>query len=157
MLVKNSSVASEPIKTPRAQGAGLSNADEQRLKQYLRRRSPSEPWVEAQIRSSVEMDEQGQTVIRRTHDRHAFPPGGAQTAMVRCAACRIFTPPQTLEHGNCLDHGDHRGWGPSPSAVAIRAHEFYQVRIPQIELEPESTEELKREIREAAKKKRRRR
>jgi hypothetical protein len=125
---------------------GLSAAQEQKLKAKLRRTTCSEPWVEAQIRGTVAIDARGKLFLRRYHDPHVFPPGGSQTAMCRCAVCRVWTPPQALEDGVCLDHHEPLGWGPSPSALAIAAHEFFNMRTPPLELAPESTAELEMEI-----------
>ena len=76
----------------------------------------------------------------------AFPPGGKQTLMRRCDLCGVLTPPQTIEGGECLDHAQHIGWGPSPSADAIREAQRLHLRVRFTDLEPESTEALQKEI-----------
>ena len=128
--------------------------DESRLKARLRRRAPSEPWVDAQFRTVEETDSRGRPIARRLHDPSVFPPGGARTAMVRCPVCDVFTPPQTIEEGQCMDHADHAGWGPSPSAQAIWALQYYHTRIDGLELAPESPAALRKEIRRAERVKR---
>jgi hypothetical protein len=128
---------------------GLSSAEEARLKAKLRRQSPSEPWVEVQFRTVENTDSRGRPVARRIHDPSVFPPGGARTAMIRCAACDIHTPPQMIEEGQCLDHADHTGWGPSPSAQAIRGLQYFNLRMSELELPPESPAALRREVRRA--------
>jgi hypothetical protein len=80
------------------------------------------------------------------HDPTVFPPGGAETAMVRCAECGIFNPPIAMESGNCLDHREETGWGPSPSAVAIRMAQYYFERIEKMRLKSEKIEVLQRKI-----------
>ena len=126
---------------------GLTALSEARLRARLRRRSPSEPWVDAQFIDVSGADERGQPVVRRIHDPAVFPPGGPDTAMVRCPACGVFTPPQTIENGVCLDHDEHVNWGPSPSAAAIRAMEYRNRRLPECKLARASTAALTREIR----------
>ena len=126
--------------------SGLTFAQERKLKAKLRKVAPSEPWVEAQIRSSVERDTKGQPFVRRYHDARVFPPGGAQTKMRRCSACRRWAPPQCIENDRCLDHSEHIGWGPSPSAVAIALLEYFNRIKPEVELAPESIVALKSEI-----------
>ncbi len=128
--------------------AGLSREGEARLRKALRRQSPSEPWVEAQFRNVLERDARGQAIIRRFHDPTVFPPGGSRTAMIRCPACDIFMPPGAFEEGVCLDHAEHEGWGPSPSAEAIRGLQHRNLRLLETELPPESASALRREIQE---------
>jgi hypothetical protein len=125
---------------------GLTPALEARLKAQLRRISPSEPWVEAQIKAVEEVDGSGRRVSRRYHDTGVFPPGGAKTAMVRCPTCGIYTPPGAIENEACLDHAEHAGWGPSPSAVAIRGLQYLHLRLAESELPSESISALRREI-----------
>jgi hypothetical protein len=120
--------------------------EEQRLKERLRKSAPSEPWVEAQIKAIEDVTEDGTAIIYRYHDPCVFPPGGQQTAMVRCPKCGVFTPPNTIEHGACLDHACHDGWGPSPSAVAITKAAQRKLRNTQLELLPEDTRSLRNEI-----------
>lgn len=131
--------------------SGLSSLQEQRLRQQLRRSAPSEPWVDAQFKTFEDADERGEPVICRCHDPRAFPPGGKHTAMIRCPACGVWTPPNALEQDICLDHSDHEGWGPSPSAVAIRGLQYYHLRIEESELPPETITALKGEIRKIQK------
>ena len=134
--------------TIRRRRIGLTVLAEARLRDELRRRSPSEPWVEAQFVSVSETDEHGHPIVRRIHDTSVFPPGGARTAMVRCRVCGIFTPPPAMEEGMCLDHSDSDIWGPSPSAAAIRALQYRNLRLPKMELLPDSAEALLMEISE---------
>jgi hypothetical protein len=125
---------------------GLSAYQEQRLKEQLRPSICSEPWLEAQFKSADDTDETGTPILYRYHDPHVFPPGGAKTAMARCPECGVLVPPNTLEHGACLDHARHDGWGPSPSAVAIRALQMFNLRIEDSELAPEDLPSLRKEI-----------
>lgn len=134
---------------PSARGkrrVGLSAYQEQRLKEQLRPSLCSEPWLEAQFKSADDVDEAGTPILYRYHDPHVFPPGGAKTAMVRCPLCGILVPPNTIEHDACLDHAPHDGWGPSPSAVAIRALQWFNLRMEDPELPPEDVESLRAEI-----------
>jgi hypothetical protein len=126
---------------------GLSHEDEYYLKQELRRRSPSEPWVEAQIKSAIDVDADGDEIVYRYHDPHAFPPGGANTKMRRCCLCGVFNPPNAMEGGACLDHARHEGWGPSPSAMAFIYLQLMNIDQQPLVLEPEDVESLEREIR----------
>ena len=130
----------------RKRRAGLSMVAEARLRGQLRREAPSEPWVDAQFRSVVDLDADGRAIVCYYHDPHVFPPGGKQTAMVRCPICGVFTPPNGFEKGACLDHAEHDHWGPSPSAVTIRALQFYNLRIEEADLPPEDERSLLREI-----------
>ena len=124
---------------------GLSLERIESLKGELRQKTPSEPWVEEQIKSYELIDERGRRMVHRYHDKRAFPPGGAQTTMICCPSCNIYNPPQTFEMGHCLDHSEHEGWGQSPSAAAIEHAQYYNVPAP-IELMPESNEALMEEI-----------
>lgn len=133
-------------KVQRTARAGLTRYAELLLKQVLRQTAPSEPWVEAQIKSSVDVTSDGVPIVYRYHDTRAFPPGGPATRMVRCPKCGVFTPPNTMEHGACLDHARHQGWTPSPSAVAIRRLQMLNLRIESTELPPEDIASLRREI-----------
>jgi len=125
---------------------GLSAEAERQLRDELRKHAPSEPWVEAQWIAVVERDERGHAVVRRVHDPTVFPPGGTQTAMIRCPECSIFNPPIAFENGLCLDHVEEGTWGPSPSAVAIRALQWRNLRLTESELPPESIAALREEI-----------
>jgi hypothetical protein len=125
---------------------GLSAYQEQRLKDELRPEVCSEPWLEAQFKCADDTDETGQAILYRYHDPHVFPPGGAKTTMLRCPLCGVFVPPNTLEHGACLDHARHEGWGPSPSAAAIRGLQLFNLRMEDPELPPEDVEALRAEI-----------
>ena len=76
--------------------------------------------------------------------------GQEQTLMVRCPACRIFTPPYAFENGDLPGRsgaGISRGWGRSPSAVAIQRLRMRRDELIGLPLEPESTEARRREIR----------
>lgn len=130
----------------RRRPVGLSAYQEESIKRELRLTTPSEPWVEAQFRTVLDTDTDGADIVYRYRDPHAFPPGGAETAMVRCAQCDVFNPPNAIEHGNCLDHANHEGWGPSPSAIAIAALRKFNLALETIELLPEDTRSLEREI-----------
>jgi hypothetical protein len=132
--------------------ASLSAAQEARLKSRLRREAPSEPWVEAQFRTVQQPCDNGKIVVRRFHDTSVFPPGGARTRMVRCAQCKVFNPPGAIEEGLCLDHAEHAGWGPSPSAVAIRGLQYFNLRMAESELPAESGPALRKEIRQTLQK-----
>lgn len=126
---------------------GLSPARELSLKARLRKTTCSEPWVEAQFKRATDSDEEGHKITYRYHDPRVYPPGGERTAMVRCRKCGIFTPPGAIEHGCCLDHANHAGWGPSPSAVAFQAMQRYNLRLEDsVELRSEKILVLKREI-----------
>lgn len=133
----------------RKRRTGLSEYTERRMKQALRRTTCSEPWVEAQFKSREGVDRDGRAVLYRYHDGHAYPPGGANTKMVRCPACGVFTPPNAMEHDRCLDHADHGGWGQSPSALAIRELQMRNLRLELEELAPEDLPSLRREIEES--------
>jgi hypothetical protein len=124
----------------------MSIYQELQLKAKLRKRSPSEPWVEAQVQTATDTDADGSAIVYRYHDPHAFPPGGSATAMVRCPACGIFVPPNSIEHGKCLDHAHHTGWGPSPSALAIAALQRRNIRLRDLDLLPDDPESLQQEI-----------
>ena len=119
---------------------------ERRLKARLRKATPSEPWVEAQIRSRIQIDPAGEETEHRYYDPTVFPPGGAQTAMVRCPECGVFMPPLAFEGDTCLDHSDHLGWDRSPSAITIEALQYYHVRLDRLELLPDSKKALRQEI-----------
>src|SRR6185437_7859436 len=120
---------------------------ETRLRAKLRANSPSEPWVEAQFIEVTEYDARGDAIVQQVHDPRVFPPGGDQTAMVRCRLCGIFTPPHAMEDGACLDHREPDNWGQSPSAQAIYAIGYWNLRIGETELLPESVAELQLEMR----------
>ena len=137
----------------RPRRVGLSCVAEARLRDKLRSRCPSSPWIDEQFKSYSEVDPHGRATIHRYHDPSVFPPGGAQTAMVRCPECNVYTPPNAMENGLCLDHApepcaiDPRlGWGRSPSAVAIEALQFRNLRLIDSELAPESATALREEI-----------
>jgi hypothetical protein len=142
---------------PRAQQAcgaavvGLTAYEELGLKRKLREASPSEPWVEAQIKTARDTDQSCSPIRYRYYDSHAFPPGGEETKMIRCPACGIFMPPNAFEHGQCLDHASHKGWGGSPSARAIAKLRLRRLRCRDRErrdsdLLPEDTASLRAEI-----------
>lgn len=135
---------------------GLSRAAETRLRAKQRRRCPSAPWIDAQFISIESMDHRGRAIVCRYHDPSVFPPGGAQTLMVRCPMCGVFTPPNAMERGICLDEREATGalesklgWGRSPSALALEGMKFRRVGVPGVELRAESTAALKREIERA--------
>jgi hypothetical protein len=136
----------------RRRPVGLTHYQEEQIKRDLRLTTPSEPWVEAQFRTVLDSDTDGTDIVYRYRDPHAFPPGGAETLMVRCDECGVFNPPNAIEHGNCLDHANHDGWGPSPSAIAIQALRKFNLELEAIELLPEDTRSLEREIQRFARK-----
>jgi len=155
--ISESHLTEPKIKRPRR--VGLSVRNETRLREKLRRRCPSEPWVDAQFISFEDRDERGEPIVYRCHDASVFPPGGANTAMVKCPRCGVYTPPTAIEGGVCLDHAEpaealepHLGWGRSPSAIAIAALQFRNLRLIDKPLPPESRAALRREIRRARKK-----
>lgn len=125
---------------------GLSAYQEQRLKDQLRPSVCSEPWLEAQFKSANDTDETGLPILYRYRDPHVFPPGGSNTGMLRCPLCGVLVPPNTFEHDACLDHARHDGWGASPSAVAIRGLQMFNLRMEDLELAPEDTASLRKEI-----------
>jgi len=133
-------------KSSKRRRTGLSRVEEARLREQLRGQCPSEPWVEAQFKQIRDVDADGRAVVCRYHDPHVFPPGGDATAMVRCPRCGVLTPPNAFEHGACLDHARHDGWGSSPSAVTIRQLQFYNLRMEESPLEPEDEASLRKEI-----------
>jgi hypothetical protein len=130
----------------RGHRVGLSAREEDQLKCKLRLTTPSEPWVEAQFSTNYDRDASGNPVAYRYRDPHVFPPGGPNTLMVRCSECGIFNPPNAMEHGKCLDHAKHQGYGPSPSALAIEGMRRLNVRIEEEPLPPEDAKSLQREI-----------
>src|SRR5207253_1385304 len=97
----------------RKRRVGLSALQETRLRAQLRQTTPSEPWVEAQIRSADDLDRDGSPIVYRYHDPRVFPPGGPGTRMVRCSDCGVFTPPGAMEGGRCLEcvnSAAHTAW-----------------------------------------------
>lgn len=127
--------------------AGLSLAEEARLRAGLRRKTPSEPWVDEQLREVQTTNGRGQVVVRRRFDPSAFPPGGNKTKMVKCKTCGIPTPPNAIEDGECLDHREEGNWGKSPSAVALAALRYYHlIASDPLPLPPDSERRLRREI-----------
>jgi hypothetical protein len=126
---------------------GLSPFKENALKERLRKCTPSEPWVEEQIVTVFKVDASGKRVPCRYHDKKVFPPGGMETLMICCPRCEVFNPPNAMEHGKCLDHAKHNGWGPSPSALAIRRMDRHRITEEHfLMMEPEDEESLLREI-----------
>lgn len=145
------STHSAGVSNQRFGGRGLNRLEETRLRQALRKTAPSEPWVDAQFVAISDFDERGRAIVRRMHDPSVFPPGGTRTLMIRCPKCGVLMPPHAFEKGVCLDHADHEGWGPSPSALAIAALQWRNLRLTQTPLEPESISALRAEIRQHAK------
>jgi hypothetical protein len=125
---------------------GLSRSAERALKRRLRRSSPSEPWVEAQIVVVDDIDADGRRIHYRLHDASVFPPGKEETLMVRCSECGVYNPPNAMERGRCLDHARHKGWGRSISAKAIQALDRYRVGLEFLPLAPEDIKSLQLEI-----------
>jgi hypothetical protein len=148
MHPKSSGSGSSSAQLVRPRRVGLNPYQADRLKARLRAASPSEPWVDAQFGTVVDEDEAGRQIIYHFHDPRVFPPGGADTAMIRCPECGILMPPNAFEDGRCLDHATHTGWGPSPSALAIAALERRHLALQFAPLEPEDAVSLRREIRE---------
>lgn len=141
---RTSALAPKPLnRTPRA---GLTPWREARLKEKLRTTTPSEPWVEEQIKSALDLTPTGTAYVYRYHDPAAFPPGGDQTAMVRCPTCNVFTPPHSFEADECLDHADFDAWGPSPSALAIQRLQIFHGKDIYTDLPPDDYRSLEREI-----------
>jgi len=133
--------------TPRPRRVGLTIWREARLREKLRKSTPSEPWVEEQIKSALDLTPNGTAFVTRYHDPAAFPPGGPdQTAMVRCPTCNIFNPPNAFEADECLDHADFDAWGPSPSAMAIQRLQIFNGRDLYTELPPDDYRSLQRQI-----------
>jgi hypothetical protein len=116
------------------------------LKRRLRNSSPSEPWVEAQIVAVEDIDADGERIRYRLHDASVFPPGQKNTLMVRCSECGIYNPPNAMEHGRCLDHARHKGWGRSISAKAIQAMQRKRSGLQFCALAPEDIKSLMLEI-----------
>lgn len=127
-------------------GGSLTLFEEARLRRRLRRTAPSEPWIDAQFASREAPDGRGGVVVHRVHLPGAFPPGGSQTAMRPCPRCGVLMPPIAFEDGICLDHAEPANWGPSPSAAAIRGLQYRNLRMPKLQLPPESTLALQAEI-----------
>ena len=107
----------KPIKLKSAT-VGLDAFQEQRLRALLRGNGApledrdgglltytcSEPWVDAQVRSFEDVDADGERIVYRFFDPHAFPPGGPKTGMQRCRGCGRVTPPQNVgSSGHCDD------------------------------------------------------
>lgn len=141
---------------PRPRRTGLSRLTEARLRAKQRRRCPSAPWVDAQFKSIDSTDHRGRPIVCRYHDPSIFPPGGNQTAMIKCPACGVLTPPNAFEAGICMDERkptdsleSHLGWGRSPSALSIEKIRALRQRRPTLSLRPESTAALKQEIERA--------
>ena len=135
----------------RKRRVGLSAYQERLLKEALRDKTCSEPWVEAQFQSVVDVDDAGKQILYRFHDTRQYPPGEKSTLMVRCKVCGIFNPPNAMERGQCLDHAELGSWGPSPSALAISAMQMFNLRMEESALEPEDSRSLRNEIRKARK------
>ncbi len=162
MLMQNASVSRSGDRSEqepnRKRRVGLSRAAERQLRNKLRTRCPSAPWIDAQFKSAESIDDRGREVSCRYHDPSVFPPGGAKTLMVRCPGCCIFTPPNAMDGGICLDcqpavtpMEPHLGWGKSPSALSIERLQYYRGKELSLPLEPESTDDLRREIQRAVK------
>jgi len=143
----SSSARKRRVRTSCRRPVGLTAYREKILKDKLRKSAPSEPWVEAQITTVVDKSPAGAQITYRYHDPHVFPPGGDKTKMIRCPECGILMPPLAFEHGKCLDHARHEGWGPSPSALAIRALQKLHGILEMKNMPPEDVECLRQEIR----------
>src|SRR5580658_893342 len=103
-------------KTKKNHRPGLSPVDEHRLRCRLRQSAPSEPWVDAQIKTLHDRAPGGQEILHRFFDPHQFPPGGrAATAMRWCRHCGRYTPPNCI----CLIEHRHTHSGPIISATLI--------------------------------------
>jgi hypothetical protein len=146
MLPNSSDPGSPSAQKNRKRRVGLSLYHEDRLKRQLRESAPSEPWVEAQFITALDQDQEGEPIVYRYHDPRAFPPGGAETGMIRCPVCGIFMPPNAFEDGQCLDHADHSAWGRSPSAIAIEALQMRNLRLIDSPLPSEDISALREEI-----------
>lgn len=58
---------------------------------------PSEPWIDACFGYLTDRAPDGSLIEYRTFREENFPPGGEETAMVRCALCGRMTPPNSIE------------------------------------------------------------
>jgi hypothetical protein len=143
--MSNRRLAVTALRSKKTSG-GLLPLAEAQLRRLLRRSAPSEPWVDAQFKNMAGVDDRGATLVRRVFDPQAFPPGGAETAMIRCPRCGVMTPPVAFERGICLDHAEHSSWGRSPSALAIAALQYRNLRLADPPLPPESVAALRAEI-----------
>ena len=109
--------------------------------------TPSEPWVDEQIKSALDITSNGCAFVYRYHDPNAFPPGGPEnTAMVRCPTCNVYNPPNAFQDGQCLDHDNFDAWGPSPSALAIQKLQIFHGQDLYTDLLPDDYRSLQREI-----------
>src|SRR5579859_1376899 len=128
---------------------GLTFHQENALKFKLRKTTPSEPWVEAQLKSALLPDRHGHPKLYRYHDPATFPPGGRNTLMRTCPSCHVPTPPQAFDTDQCFDHAENLDhWGPSPSALAIQKLQFYNLRESNLDtdLPPDDYRSLRHEI-----------
>lgn len=85
------------IKPKKKSRPGLSPFEEHNLRRRLRQSAPSEPWVDAQIKTLQDRAPSGQEITHRFFDPHQFPPGGPKTTPMRwCRHCTRFTPPNSI-------------------------------------------------------------
>jgi len=127
---------------------GLTHHQETALKAKLRKSTPSEPWVEDQLKTALFPDRHGQPRIYRYHDPAVFPPGGPKTLMRTCPLCHVPNPPQTFDADQCFDHAEDLDfWGPSPSALAIEKLQFYYLRESNLDIDTDLPSEDYRDLR----------
>jgi hypothetical protein len=154
---------------PKIKRVGLSIPEEEKIKARLRRRLPSEAWVDATFFAAEEIGPDGEAIVYTFHNAKAFPPGGRDTKMVTCPHCLRVVPPIHLEAFKvgerpdgrekidepselCADHKEERfqdAWGESPSARAIQQLQHLNLRIEERKLPAESRAALRREIKRA--------
>jgi hypothetical protein len=81
---------------------GLTPLEEHRLRRRLRQAAPSEPWVDAQIKTLHDRAPGGDPIAYRFHDPQSFPPGGPKLTPMRwCHHCGRYTPPNSI---HLLEH-----------------------------------------------------
>jgi hypothetical protein len=86
----------------------------QRLRIFLRISACSETWVEDQIVTTIQSDDQDEGICITAFDAKVFPPGGKRrTKMKWCRSCGRFTPPQNL----ALIEQRHKRFGPVITAT----------------------------------------
>lgn len=151
MVLKNRGAGSGSEKPRKAKRVGLLWATAQKIIKDLLPHVPSRPWADAQIVRRVDREPDGTAIVYRFRDKYVFPPGGAKTAMVPCVGCGVSHPVDHQGHVLCYEHDDERtmdAYGASPSAVAIRVLQMLNVRKEEneLEMEPEDTASLEREI-----------
>jgi len=128
----------------RKKRVGLSRREEERIRQDLRPFVPSEPWINACLPEFTDVSPDGEQIVYRFYDAHAFPPQADSPAcqMQECSRCGRIVPAPTFEpeggsrrvgYGNrlkdrprrvvcadCRSPKVQRAHGASPSAVMLR-------------------------------------